>query len=69
VEPALLRIPKVCRTTEVLLGLAKQIGIEHVVMLGVHSETGKLVFLTTDMTTAEANFMLDRMKILLLEQE
>lgn len=64
-EPTLLRIPTVSRTTADLLGVAARLNLPHAVLLA-QREGGELVFLTTDLSTAEANFMLDRIKAILL---
>lgn len=64
-KPQLLRIPNVSRTTADLLGVAARLDLPHAVLLG-HRSDGSLVFLTTDLSTAEANWMLDRVKAILL---
>lgn len=61
----LLRIPSVSRTTADLLGLAGHMNLPNAVLLS-ERENGSLVFLTTDMTLAEANWMVDRLKMILL---
>lgn len=64
-EPELLRIPSVSRTTADLLAVAARLDLPHTVLLAQRPD-GDLVFLTTDLSTAEANFMLDRIKVILL---
>lgn len=63
-EPSLLRIPLVSRSLEDLLGVAAKINIHHAVLLG-QREDGSVVFLTTNLSTAEANFMVDKVKSIL----
>lgn len=61
----LLRIPTISRTTADLLGLAGHLDLPNAVLLS-EREDGSLVFLTTDMSLAQANWMIDRMKMILL---
>lgn len=64
-HPVLLRIPSVSRSTADLLGIAAQLDLPNAVLLSERAD-GTLVFLTTEMTGAEANWMLDRLKAVLL---
>ena len=61
----LLRIPTISRTTAELLGLAGHLDLPNAVLLSERPD-GALVFLTTDMTLAQANWMVDRLKAVLL---
>ncbi len=63
--PQLLRIPAVSRTVTDLLGTAAQLDLPHAVLIG-QRENGAFVMLTTDISTAEANYLLDRLKAILL---
>ena len=63
--PELLRIPRRFNTVDEVLGAAKQLGLSNVLVLS-EREDGALIFLETDMTLASTNWLLDRMKTLLL---
>ncbi len=63
-EPALLRIPTSFRSVDAVLETARKLDLSNVMVLS-EREDGSLVFLETDMTLAEANWLLDRMKFLL----
>jgi hypothetical protein len=64
-EPKLLRVPKTFHSVDDVLECARKMDLPNVVVLS-ELENGNLVFLETDMTLASANWMLDRMKILML---
>lgn len=61
----LLRIPQTFRTVDEVLGTAKQLDLPNVLVLS-ELQDGRLVFLETEMSVASANYLLDRMKMLLL---
>lgn len=61
----LLRIPQTFHTVEEVLSTAKQLDLPNVLVLS-ELENGNLVFLETTMSVAQANWLLDRMKALLL---
>lgn len=63
--PQLLRVPEKFRTVDDVLATAGKLGLSNVLVLS-QREDGSLVFLETDMSFAEANWLLDRMKMLLL---
>lgn len=62
--PELLRIPDKFHTVDEVLGVASQLHLTNVLVI---SETidGDLVMLDSDMSCAEANWLLDRIKVLL----
>lgn len=61
----LLRIPHTFHTVDEVLATAKQLNLPNVLVLS-ELDDGKLVFLETTMSVANANWLLDRMKSLLL---
>ena len=61
----LLRIPAVSRTVDDLLGVASRLDLPNAVLIA-EREDGSLVMLTTDMTVAQANWLIDRLKTVLL---
>jgi hypothetical protein len=64
-EPPLLRIPSVSRSVDELLGVAGKMHLPNAILLSERAD-GSLVFLTTDMSLAEANWLVDRLKMVLL---
>jgi len=64
-EPKLLRVPQSFHSVGDVLECARKMDLPNVVILS-ELENGNLVFLETDMSVASANWMLDRMKFLLL---
>jgi len=64
-QPKLLRIPRRFATVGEVLGAARQMGLSNVLLLS-EGEDGALIFLETEMSFASTNWLLDRMKILLL---
>lgn len=62
--PKLLRIPRSFHTVDEVLATAKHLNLPNVLVLS-ELENGNLVFLETDMTVAQANWLLDRIKVLL----
>jgi hypothetical protein len=65
VEPELLRVPQHFQSVEAVLETAKKMNLPNVLVIS-EREDGSLVFLETDMTVAEANWLLDRLKMVLL---
>jgi len=61
-------VPKTLHTVDEVLGAAAKLDLDNVLVLSECAD-GALVFLTTDMTLASANWLLDRMKFLLLAPE
>lgn len=67
-EPKLLRVPHNFATVEEILGCAGKMKLDNVLVLS-ERENGNLVTLSTDMTVAQMNWLIDRMKMLLLLPE
>jgi hypothetical protein len=67
-EPTLLRIPRKFNSVEDVLETARKLDLPNVLLLS-EKEDGSLVFLETEMTLASTNWLLDRMKMLLLMPE
>lgn len=63
--PQLLRIPETFRTVDAVLGVAEQLNLTNVLVLS-ERENGDLVFLDSNMTMAQANWLIDRFKTLLV---
>lgn len=61
----LLRIPQVFHTVDEVLATAKKLDLPNVLVLS-ELDNGNLVFLETTMSVSSANWLLDRMKALLL---
>ncbi len=61
----LLRIPQTFRTVDDVLATAKHLDLPNVLVLS-ELEDGRLVFLETEMSIANANYLLDKMKALLI---
>jgi hypothetical protein len=64
-EPTLLRIPQHFHSVEEMLGAARQLDLPNALLISERAD-GSLVFLDTDLNLAEANWLLDRMKHILL---
>lgn len=64
-KPSLLRVPEHFRSVEEVLGAASQMNLPNVLVLS-EMQDGRLVFLDNDLTLAQANWLLDRMKALLI---
>lgn len=64
----LLRIPEKFQTVETVLETAKKMDLPNVLVLSELPD-GHLVFLDGGITMAEANWLLDRLKFLLLSPE
>ena len=64
-DPPLLRVPRQFHTVEDVLATAAKLDLPNVMVLS-ELPNGTLVFLETDMSMAQANWLLDRMKALLL---
>lgn len=60
----LLRIPEHFRSVDDMLGVASQLNLSNALLISERDD-GSLVFLDTNLTLAEANWLLDRMKMLL----
>lgn len=65
-QPTLLRIPKHFRTVDDVLGAASKLGLTNVLVLS-EKEDGSIVFLDNDLTLSKTNWLLDRMKYILLD--
>lgn len=63
--PKLLRIPQKLRTVNDVLGVAFHLSLTNIIILS-QMEDGNLVFLDNDLTEAQANWLLDKIKTLLL---
>ena len=67
--PKLLRVPEHFKSVDEVLGAASMMHLDNVLVLS-EREDGSLVFLTTDDTNfAECNWLLDKMKTLMLMPE
>lgn len=64
-KPKLLRMPKRFGSVEEVLNTARQLELSNILVLS-EKEDGSLVFLETEMTYASTNWLLDKMKTLLL---
>jgi hypothetical protein len=64
--PKLLQIPRTLHSVDEALGVAKQLELDNVLILSERDDGG-LIFLCApgDMTMAQSNWLLDRMKKLL----
>lgn len=67
-DPQLLRVPDTFRSVDDLLGAAAQMNLTNAVLLS-EREDGALVFLNTDLSLAQCNWLCDRMKMLMLMPE
>lgn len=65
-DPKLLRIPQHFHTVEEMLGAARQLDLPNALLIS-EREDGSLVFLDTDLNVSQANWLLDRMKQILLK--
>lgn len=63
--PQLLRVPFHFQSVEDVLACAGKLNLSNVLVLS-EREDGTLVFLDNDLTLAQANWLLDRMKALLI---
>lgn len=61
-------IPKALHSVDDVLGTAAKLNLDNAIVLS-EREDGSLVFLTTEMTAASANWLLDTFKMLLLQPE
>ena len=64
-EPKLLRVPERFQSVDAVLEVAKKLDLPNILIIS-ELENGNLVFLETDMSIASANWLLDRLKFLLL---
>ncbi len=68
-EPELLRIPVTFRSVDDVLETGKKLDLSNVVLLS-EREDGTMVFLCNEgMSAAQVNWVLDRIKALLIEPE
>lgn len=63
--PRLLRIPEKFQTVSDVLECAKKMDLPNVLVLS-EREDGSIVFLDSDLTFSEANWLIDRLKALML---
>ena len=63
--PALLLVPTHFRSVADVLGCAAKMDLQNVLVLSERAD-GTLVFLDNDLTLAQANWLLDRMKALII---
>lgn len=61
----LLRIPAKFNSVDEVLGAAQKMELPNVIVISELGD-GNVVFLSTDMTAASTNWLLDRLKILML---
>ncbi len=64
-DPQLLRIPRTFHSVDEVLGAAKQLDLQNILVLS-ERENGNLVLLDDGMTVAQANWLLDRAKAALI---
>ena len=64
-KPKLLRIPAHFHSVDEMLGAAAKLNLPNALLIS-EREDGSLVFLDTDLNLAQANWLLDRMKQILL---
>ena len=64
-EPRLLRVPEHFQTVEDVLACAGKLDLLNILVLS-EREDGSLVFLDNGLTLAQANWLADRLKILML---
>jgi hypothetical protein len=64
-SPVLLRVPERFQSVADVLGAAAKMNLPNIVVISELGD-GRIVFLETDMTVASANWLLDRLKALLL---
>lgn len=64
-KPDLLRVPAHFRSVDDVLACAGKMDLPNVLVLSELAD-GKLVFLDNDLTLAQANWLLDRMKALII---
>lgn len=67
-NPELLRVPTKFHSVDDVLATAAKMNLPNILVLS-ELENGDIVFLETDMTMASANWLLDRMKQLLLTRQ
>lgn len=61
----LLRVPETMRSVDDLLATAKHLDLPNAILIS-ELPGGELVFLQTEMSSASANWLIDRLKMLLL---
>lgn len=67
-KPALLRVPQEFHSIEELLQCAAKMDLPNVLVLS-QLDDGSLVFLDSGLNVAQTNWLLDRMKTLLLQPD
>jgi hypothetical protein len=67
-EPKLLRVPSSFRNVGEVLACAEKMNLPNVVLLS-EGDDGTITFLTSDMSLSQANWILDRVKLLLLRPD
>lgn len=63
----LLKIPENMRSVEQVLGCAEKMDLPNCIVLS-ELASGDIVFLQSDMTKASANYLLDKLKNILITQ-
>ena len=64
-QPRLLRVPEQFQSVNDVLACAQKLDLPNVLVLS-EREDGSIVFLDSDMTLAQANWLIDRLKALML---
>ena len=64
-NPVLLKIPEKFQTVEDVLGCAAKLDLPNVLVLS-EREDGAIVFLASEMTLAQTNWLIDRFKALMV---
>ena len=64
-KPSLLRIPQHFQTVDEVLGCASQLKLPNILVLS-EREDGAIIYLDNGLTMAEANWLMDRMKAIML---
>jgi hypothetical protein len=67
-EGVVLRIPETFRSVDDVLGAASKLDLENCIVISERGD-GSLVFLATEVSAAQANWLLDRIKALLCSPE
>lgn len=65
-EPKLLRIPQHFHSVDELLAVAGKLGLSNALLIS-ETEDGAIIFLDSDLTFAQANWLLDRLKVVMLQ--
>jgi hypothetical protein len=67
-QPKLLRIPEQFNSVRDVLGAAEKLDLPNVLVLS-ELENGSIVFLDSGLTMSAANWLIDRLKHLMLEPD